>query len=158
MLHVVDPCDAANNLGRTFSNHRAVRDDLSARLGRLSSSTSPCLSQLLAQWPLLDEAALRSASRPTRPRTQGFGGFGRGRGGKGSGIVGKGGGRGRGKGKSAGKGKGKGNTHARGEWGGAGRAGGAAPPLKTIAKLRRDVFVAPGQTPGGNTPKWKPTE
>ena len=134
MLHVLDPCDAANNLGRTFRNHRAVRDDLGARLGRLSSSASPCLSQLLAQWPLSDEAALRAASRPARPRAQGFGGFGggagRGRGGKGSGMAGKGGGkgRGRGKGEGMGKGKGKGNTPARGDWG----------PLKSIAKSRRE--------------------
>ena len=140
MLNVLDPCDAANNLGRTFSNHRAVRDDLSARLGSLSSSASPCLSQLLAQWPLSDADALRAASRPARPRAQGFGGFGggagRGKGGKGSGMAGKGSGKGWGKGKSGGAGKGKGKGKGRGDWGGAGRVGGAA-PLKTIAKVRR---------------------
>ena len=112
MLNVSDPCDGANNLGRTFSKHRAVRDDLSTRLGRLSSSASPCLSQLLAQWPLADKDALRAASRPARPGAQRVGGFGggagRGKGGKGSGGAGKGSGKGWGKGKSGGAGKGKG--------------------------------------------------
>jgi hypothetical protein len=143
MLNVLDPCDDGNNLGRTFSSHRAVSDDLSARLGSLSSSAPPCLSQLLAQWPLSDADALRAASRPARPRTQGFGGFGagagRGKGGKGSGMAGKGSGKGWGKGSGKGWGKGKSGDagKGRGDWGGSGRAGGAA-PLKTIAKVRRD--------------------
>ena len=113
-------------------------EDLSARLGRLCASASPCLSQLLKQWPLPDAQALRAAAvGPARPRAQhhGFGGFGggtgRGKGGKGRGVAGKPSGKGWGKGKSGGKGKGR----SRGGWGGAGRLGGAA-PLKTIAKAR----------------------
>ena len=116
---------------------------LSARLGRLCASASPCLSQLLKQWPLPDAQALRAAAfGPARPRAQhqGFGGFGcgtgRGKGGKGRGIAGKPRGKGWGKGKSGGKGKGK----SRGGWGGAGRLGGAA-PLKTIAKGAKQKAV-----------------
>ena len=114
-------------------------EDLSARLGRLCASASPCLSQLLKQWPLPDAQALRAAAvGPARPRAQHhgvFGGFGggtaRGKGGKGRGVSGKPSGKGWGRGKSGGKGKGK----SRGGWGGGGRLGGAA-PLKTIAKAR----------------------
>ena len=117
-LRVLDPCNASNNLGRTFSRHREVLCDLDVRLSSLAKA--PCLSQLLAHWPLQDAAALNAASKPPHAPLRYAGGPGRGAGSFGGG-KGKGKGAGRG-GRGAGKGAGRG-AGGRGAGGrGAGRA------------------------------------
>eukprot|EP00966_Prymnesium_polylepis_P013699 316252-Prymnesium_polylepis.2 len=159
-LRVLDPCDASNNLARTFSRHRLVCDDLNVRLSSLAQA--PCLSKLLARWPIEDAAALRAASKPHHAVRRYMGGAGKGAarfkgGGKGAGKSGgKGGGKASGRGagikgkgsQSRGKGK-KGSFDDRGGRGANRRAAGGwahqGAPQKIIAKNRKGAANGKGR-------------